>query len=304
MSGINFDDIARLFAQRKLSRRQALAQGAVGLTAGIAVSSAALGHAGSAASTAADDLASSSAPATEDGFMVLSQSTPGATTGATAVATPAGSGPSKPITFLFVQSFETGSLVAKEGSPGRYTLTLNDGLGDTIYFSDRPDKIVGTVPTDQFLTGLGFPPNNPPNAALIGLRDADHKDVVVLELFAPEYDAASNILTYDVAVLEDWRKLNETFQQTPDDEAHLPRDFTAAHLFIDDCPDGNVTCWKNAGYYEGDDYIGDLGRRGLCYQWQGVQCLPCAGDVPTRDECNARFPACSGQCVIHVSYIF
>ena len=69
--------------------------------------------------------------------------------------------------FLFVQSFRSGSVAPKEGEDGRYTLTLEQGLGQTIYFANRPAREVGTVPTPEFLEGLGFDPDNPPNAALV-----------------------------------------------------------------------------------------------------------------------------------------
>jgi hypothetical protein len=59
---------------------------------------------------------------------------------------------------LFVQTFASGSLLPKEGEEGTFILTLNGGYGRTIGFSDRPERIVGSVPTQQFLDGLGFTP--------------------------------------------------------------------------------------------------------------------------------------------------
>ena len=35
----------------------------------------------------------------------------------------------------------------RTGAEGRYTLTLEQGLGQTIYFSDRPERVVGAAPT-------------------------------------------------------------------------------------------------------------------------------------------------------------
>ena len=71
------------------------------------------------------------------------------------------------IPYLFVQSFEGGTIAPKEGEDGTYTITLEHGLGQTLYFADRPSRDVGAVPTHQFLQGLGFPADNPPNAALV-----------------------------------------------------------------------------------------------------------------------------------------
>lgn len=279
MDPTTFDRITKLFARRRLSRRQALT-GSAGLAAGAL---AATGYHAAAGAPAPQ-------PAAREGFTVLDQPAPGAT----AIATPTVTG-AKPTTFLFLQSFERGSLAPLPGSPGRYTLTLTQGLGDTVFFSDRPAKIVGTVPTQTFLDGLGFTPTNPPNAALVGQRDATHKDVVVVELFNPHYDASANTLTYEVTLLQDWHKLDETFDQTPDDEAHLPRDFTAAHLFIDDCPDlANCVTWY--GVLHGPIPGGPFGR---CWNWSRFTCYPCSDVDPAalNDLCNRTYPACQGQCV-------
>ena len=42
----------------------------------------------------------------------------------------------------------------------------------TIAFSDRPERIVVQAPMQQFLDGLGFSVENPPNAA-IEILEAD-----------------------------------------------------------------------------------------------------------------------------------
>jgi len=300
MPPIDFDEIAKLLAARRLSRRRALARGGAGLAA---LGVAAAGGGGAAATAPAPDSADPAAARSGGGpgaFTVLDAPAPTAT----AVATPAATG-AKPTTFLFLQSFETGSLVPKPGRPGRYTLTLKHGLGDTVYFSDRPAKIVGTVPTAQFLKGLGFLPDNPPNAALVGQRDATHKDIVVVELFDPKYDAAGNTLTYEVTLLADWHTLDETFQQTPDTEAQLPGAFTAAHLFIDDCADRLIGCYT----YGSDIYnYGHLpGYRGMCWDWNQFQCLPCDGLSALSRECNAYFQACQFRperpCHAEVCYV-
>jgi hypothetical protein len=60
------------------------------------------------------------------------------------------------VQFLFVQSFRSGSIAPKAGTDGAYTLTLEHGLGQKIYFSDRPERVVGADPTPQFLKGFGF----------------------------------------------------------------------------------------------------------------------------------------------------
>jgi hypothetical protein len=112
--------------------------------------------------------------------------------------------------FMFVQTAASGrgevnpsaGTPVADGTPvpaggASFLLTLEGHSGQTIYFSDRPDRIVGTLPTQESLGGLGFTPENPPNAALVAEFKAGD-GVVVLELIEPVYDEASGALTYGV----------------------------------------------------------------------------------------------------------
>jgi hypothetical protein len=147
---------------------------------------------------------------------------------------------------LFVQSFRAGAVAPKEGADGRYMLTLEAGSGQTVYFSERPDRVVGAHPTDQVLDRLGFPDDNPPNAALVFETAPGDTDVAVVELFSPVYDAATGGVTYEVAPLANWQtELEVGLQEAPADLVTVAPSFGAAHLFIDgllDCPDGRIRC--------------------------------------------------------------
>lgn len=137
--------------------------------------------------------------------------------------------------FLFVQSgFSTGTLELHDGET--YLLTLKDAPEQTIFFSDRPKRIVGTTLTDQFLVELGFDPADPPNAALVIAQDDGTTDTVVLELFDPAYDKVSATLTYRVTVLEGYDSTQETeagFAEQPLTAAEVPATFGQCSLFID-----------------------------------------------------------------------
>lgn len=205
---------------------------------------------------------------------------------------------------LFLQSFQSGSITAKEGDEGRYTVTLEHGLGQTIYFSDRPDRIVGTSPTPQFLEGLGFSDDNPPNAALVVETAAGESVVAVVELFNPIYDPTVPTVTYEAAVLADWQNSAELgFTAAPADLAALAPSFGAAHLFIDDCRDGDILCQSDVtsrivGTIPGSEFDN------YCYSWGAWQCLPCLPWISSRysayeywgQVCNERFATCDGQC--------
>src|SRR5262249_34746124 len=204
---------------------------------------------------------------------------------------------------LFPQPSPAGPVVPNTDAPGPSPLTLAEATGQTVYFPDRPDRVVGLAPTAAFLAGMPFGADNPPNAALVVEPRPGETEIAVLELLDPRYDEATHTATYDAKVLADYEAgADPGLRQQPGDPAAVAPRFGAAHLFIDDCPDANVSCWKNAGYFEGDDYIGELGRRGTCYQWQGMQCIPCNGQAAAQAECNARFPDCNGQCVIHMAF--
>lgn len=77
-----------------------------------------------------------------------------------------------------------------------YLLTLEGYSGQTIYFSDRRDRMVGAVPTMRLLLeGPLFPPENPPNAVLVGEFESG-QGVVGLELIGPRYDSDTGTVAY------------------------------------------------------------------------------------------------------------
>jgi len=114
-----FDQITKLFAARRTRRA------AISSTAGLAATAAIaprLGHvsAQEATPTGADEVTISTEPHPGAGI------------------------PSKP-TFLFVQPFEGGTWAPKPGENGVFSLTLTGMAAQTVYFSDRPDRIFGVT---------------------------------------------------------------------------------------------------------------------------------------------------------------
>jgi hypothetical protein len=263
MNATRFDRIAALFAERRLSRRKAIRQGGAGLAAG-ALMTAAL----SVPVAVAQDSAPAAGPA-------KSENDP---------------------SFMFVQSFQSGSFAPKSSNDGTFTLTLDHGLGQTVFFSDRPERIVGANPTATFLERFPFGADNPPNAALVLEAGPDDTDVVVLELTAPAYEEATHTATYDAKVLTDYEKLGITFQEQPKGAAALHPQFGAASLFIDDCPDGNVGCYDPVNRLWGIIY-----SVGYCWDWGNACCAPC-DQQGLIDQCNVTYPGdmCGGAC--HLGY--
>jgi hypothetical protein len=259
MDANRFDSITKFFASRRLSRRQAITQGGAGIAAG------SLAVAGLAPATLAQE------------------------------ATPAATGDDGPA-MLFVQAFQSGSVVPKDGEEGRYILTLEQGLGHTVYFSDRPDRIVGSLLTPQFLAQLGF--DVPPNATLVVETATGQTEVVVLELFSPSYDDATHTATYEVAVLAEFERDNG-FTETDTDLAVLLPEFGAAHLFIDalGCLH-ELKVWCQPLH----EYLDWTGAGQCCQVGEGTNLTWQACDVDGFDAaewadiCNASYPECEGAC--------
>ena len=126
-------------------------------------------------------------------------------------------------TFLYVQTAHSGTLSAEQAD-GRRTLTLNDVSPNTVYFSDRPDRITGHESTEAFIAQWSDSSDSfadsPPNAAL-DVMGADARSLAIVELMGAEYDAESNTLVYEVMLLDD------------ESEGTFPAAFAGVALFID-----------------------------------------------------------------------
>ncbi len=215
----------------------------------------------------------------------------------TPVATPAESPDADRAYFLFVQTFSAGTLQPHDTDAELYTLTLTGAAAQTVYFSDRPERIVGTVPTPQFLEGLGFTPANPPNAALVTQTDAG-EDIVVVELLNPLYTEGSGsngavTLTYDVRILADYEGDGLAHLAERQDDALLPESFGAASLFIDECSDENIECFQSG--FAGSK-IGTIDSVSFCWHFGDACCKPCSGTDYWNDQCNQQFPDCGNDC--------
>jgi hypothetical protein len=204
--------------------------------------------------------------------------------------------------FLFVQLAESGSWAPSPDEEGAYVLTLFGTGSQTLFFSDRPERIVGTVETGQFLDALGFTPVNSPNAALVVTTLDGERDVVVVELYDPVYrqgfgEDATTQVTYRARVLEAYTGEGLATWSAEQEDALLPAQFTNASLFIDDCPDADpLTC-----YDANCDSVGDLGNQGMCWSWSAFRCQPCNGGYDgTSAQCNANFGGCNGQCTTQI----
>jgi len=95
--------------------------------------------------------------------------------------------------------------IARNVTSDQMTLTLEDVSPSTLYFSDRPERVVGHMTTEQFVQQWTEGPNSffedPPNAVLsyVDAGDDIPSDAVVV-LRDPV--ASGSSLSYSIEVLE------------------------------------------------------------------------------------------------------
>ena len=124
--------------------------------------------------------------------------------------------------FFAIQQAQSGSI--SEINETAYTLGLYDVSDKTILFSDRPDRIVTSTSTSDFIgnwtTGEDSFAVVAPNAVLVVDEQEGLQDVAIIELFNPSYDFNKKSLKYEV---------------TPDNttSVDLPKEFGQTTLVID-----------------------------------------------------------------------
>jgi hypothetical protein len=247
-----FDRLGKLFAERRLSRRTALS----------ATSRTAMGIGPATAQEATPVATPASYPDDPHPSADTAQASP---------------------EFLFVQPFDSGTWAPLDAAAGTYTLTLSGAAAQTVYFSDRPERIVGLAPTQLFLDGLGFTPENPPNAALVADTGTGETEILVIELFDPVYDADAGTLTYDARVLADYAEPGLASLARQQTDYDYPATFGDGSLFIDSCPDGTVTCMNH--------FTGQVvGSFGIGYCWTSSWCCQvCCTDCDYELQCTQQF---------------
>lgn len=219
-------------------------------------------------------------------------------------ATPAADDDANPV-FLFVQLAESGTWSPSDESPEIFLLSLTGVSSQTIYFSDRPDRIVGTMETPTFLENLGFTSINPPNAAAVVHTAEGERDVLVVELFDPVYtedfaNPGATTLVYKARVLDAYHDGGLESWYAEQDDPILPEAFEDVSLLIDDCADLAWCYRKGATVFDPFTPIGPLpgGPIGMCFTWSFNGCLPCnkTSIYNHWDICNQSYADCQGNC--------
>lgn len=256
MRSERFDQISRLFAQRRLSRRAALQQSGFGLAA-------AIGAAGLARSAAAQEATPLPEPDTIH---------PNA--GADESAT------------LFAQPFTSGTWTPKSDDESTYLLTLN-GATQTGYFSESPHRMFGFVPTPMILQSIGFTPENPPEAALVTHSTPEDRDALIITLFNPAYDDGSATLTYEAQIVTDYDGTGLAHVANFQTDFEIDEQFNQGGLFVEGCQPRPVYCYIRQEDGSRGPTVGATGFMPHCFDSASYQCVPCRDPATI---CAAVFP--------------
>ena len=104
--------------------------------------------------------------------------------------------------FFAIQHAQSGSIVQIFDKMA-YSLKLNDVSDKTVLFTDRPERIVISESTLDFIgnwtIGEDSFEKNAPNAVLV-INEQEQQDVAIVELFDPKYDSNTNMLEYNIHI--------------------------------------------------------------------------------------------------------
>src|SRR4051812_14258801 len=138
------------------------------------------------------------------------------------------------ISRLYSQTAPAGSLLPVKGTNNRYVLRLVGVSNQAVWFSDRPARGTGVIPTRAFgraWKSFGFVAD-PPNAVLTLLGADAQQDTIVLKLGLPHYDRRRHTISYSATRLGHATANLAGYEATRD--ARVPHRFADASLFIDD----------------------------------------------------------------------
>ena len=110
-------------------------------------------------------------------------------------------GNSTAVEFMAIQYSESGSISPINATT--YSLELSNVSDSTILFSDRPNRIVTSVSTSDFVGNWTAGPDSfesdvPNDALIVENTQTGNLETAVIESFNPMYDANTNTLTYTI----------------------------------------------------------------------------------------------------------
>jgi predicted transcriptional regulator len=159
------------------------------------------------------------------------------------------------LSLLFIQTANSGTFIQKDG---RNILTLVEISETTVWFSDRPHRATGYELTELFVAkwaeGEDSFEVDPPNAALEILDNTGDSDVIIIELTNPVYSSESEMIQFDVIILEEASDGLSHYSKNLD--ATIPSTFGKSALFIDNWLDDAVDTVSDTASDAGDTISG------------------------------------------------
>jgi hypothetical protein len=110
-------------------------------------------------------------------------------------------GNSTAVKFLAIQNAHDGSI--SRINETAYTLELNNVSDNTILVADRPNRIVTSISTADFVGNWTAGPDSfasdaPNDALIVENTQKGRLNTAIIELFNPMYDVTANTLTYTI----------------------------------------------------------------------------------------------------------
>jgi hypothetical protein len=140
---------------------------------------------------------------------------------------------------LFVQDATMGT--AARASNGTILLVLSGVDKNTLWFTDRPERNGGVMPTEAFMhmwdEGEDSFANDPPNAALIVHQADGESDVFLVELSGPSYHAGPGIVKYYATPVASSEAFLAEHAADAQHGSEMPAAFGEVELFIDSWAD-------------------------------------------------------------------
>lgn len=141
--------------------------------------------------------------------------------------------------YLYVQQAQNGTFSPIEGQKDMYILSLTGISPRTLFVTNKPRRVVGSVSSERFLLSTwntstkGEFESNPPNAALsVYGKNSDAQNTIALELRNPSYSFATGTLSYTVKQLSG-RDAENMGVENDVNAADFPKEFSAPVLYID-----------------------------------------------------------------------
>lgn len=142
------------------------------------------------------------------------------------------------VSLLYALSGSSATMTLLPGSGDRYAFTLRDADARTVWFSDRPARLSGSLPTSGLVrewSGLGFTAD-PPNVAITLHEPAGSTETIVAVMRKPTFRAGVLRATMQVLTSEQAGSLtgNLAVHRDHHDANGIPARLGSVSVFIDD----------------------------------------------------------------------